>query len=106
MRYLEVHANVPTYLVSSGHCAGAATCSPAGILSMGMRNNWGRNAALVRSTRLVGGLPRQACMKIACALHSREAARQRLNAAGLVSILFPLDFYFSTGVILLPPRSG
>ena len=55
---------------------------------------------------LVGGLPRQARMKIACALHSHEAARQRFNAAGLVGFPLSLGFYFFTGVILVPTRSG
>ena len=41
-----------------------------------------------------GGLPRQACMKTACALHSGKAARQRFE-----KLPFSLDFYFSTGVI-------
>ena len=45
-------------------------------------------------------------MKIACALHSGKVARQCLNAAKLVELAFSLDFYFSTGVILLPTRSG
>ena len=35
----------------------------------------------------------------------REAARQRLNAAGLVELPFSLLFHFSTGIILLLTRS-
>lgn len=73
MRDLEFHANVPTYL--------------------------NKLPRLLERYGLVGGLPRQACMKIACALHSGEAARQRLNAAGLVEPPFSLGFYFSPGVI-------
>lgn len=85
------------YLISSEHCARVATCS---------EGYFEKNAAVCRAIWLVGGLPRQACMTIACALHSGKAARQRLNAARLVELPFSLDFYSSTGVILLPTRSG
>lgn len=80
------------YLISSGHCTRVATCS---------EGYFEKNAAVCRAIWLVGGLPRQACMKIACALHSGEAVRQRFNAARLIEFVLPLDFYFSTGVISL-----
>ena len=57
-------------------------------------------AAVIGAIWVGCGLPRQVCMKIACALHSGEAAHQRFNVAGLVEFPALSWFYSSTGVVL------